>query len=228
MRLWVGLAAGTVAAFGFGACAQAETPFYVSGAIGGYFRESDSIPDEFSHSATPNILVNGTDRRGFDSGFIGDLALGYRLNAHVRLEGEFSYFTYTGSTLNPATTAAGFSNLNGQTFSRTSGDRFSRYTGAANAFYDFTPLAGRFTPYVGGGVGASRNHQTVGYFEAADGVPFRAGGGSSTQGLGFVEGGVSIAISRELSLVPAYRYVRFFAGNQDAAHVAKVGLRYQF
>lgn len=43
-----------------------------------------------------------------------------------------------------------------------------------------------------------------------------------------LEAGVSIAITPRLSLVPAYRYIHFFDGDEDVAHVAKLGLRYQF
>ncbi len=228
MRMWVGAMAGCAGAVLAGTMARAEAPFYVSGDIGGYFRDSDSGADTFHHSATPTTLVPGTDKRGFDDGEVGYLALGYRVAPHIRVEGELGYASYTGSTLNPFTAVLGYPELNGQTFRRTSGDRFSRYTGTANVFYDFSPYAGRFTPYVGGGMGVSANHQSYGVFTAADGTPFRSSGGSSTQGLGMVEAGVSIALTPQLSLVPAYRYTHFFADKEDVAHVVKVGLRYNF
>ena len=97
-----------------------------------------------------------------------------------------------------------------------------------DAFYDFAPIGGRFTPYVGGGIGASANHRTNGLFKSATGQTFTSSGGASTQGLGLVEGGVSIALSPRWSLVPAYRYVHYFSGADEVAHVAKVGLRYSF
>jgi len=228
MRLSVGVMVECAAALMAGAAARAQSPFYVSGDVGGYFRESESGADQFHHSDAPTVIVGGTDRRAFDDGVIGHLALGYRLAPHIRVEAEFGYITYTGSTLNPQTSAPGFAALNGQTFHRTSGDRFTRYTGTANVFYDFSPLAGRFTPYVGGGIGASADHQSFGVFAAADGTPFRSSGGSSTQSLGLVEAGVAIALTPRLSIVPAYRYTRFFADNEDSAHVVKLGLRYSF
>jgi len=232
MRFWIGVLAGAAAAVGVSSSAWAESPFYVSGSIGGYFRESDSGPVQLFHSDVPDINVSGTTKRGFDPGEIGNLAAGYRLNAHVRIEAELGYATYAGSTLNPSTSAPGFPNLNGQTFRRTSGDRFARTTESANVFYDFAPLAGRFSPYVGGGLGVAESRKAFGDFAAANGVPFAAAGNASTQGVGMVEGGVSIAITRNLSLVPAYRYMRFFGSDfaigQDVAHVVKVGLRYQF
>ena len=200
----------------------------MSGSVGGYFRESDETSDQFFHEETPTVMVNGTVRRDFDPGVVGAFAVGYRLTAHIRVEGEMGFPTFTGNTLNPNTTAPGFPNLDGQTFKHTSGDRFTRYTGTANVFYDFSPFGGRFTPYVGAGVGGSANHQSTGLFTASNGAVFHADGGSSTQGLAMVEGGVTIPITRSLSIVPAYRYVHYFAGNQDVAHVVKVGLRYTF
>jgi opacity protein-like surface antigen len=228
MRLWTAIVGAVAAAAAMGLSAQAETPFYVSGSIGGYFRDSLSGSDEFHQLGTPNIQVPGSDKLNFNTGLIGDVALGYRFAPHFRAEADFDYFTYTGSTLNPATSAPGFPELNGQTFKRVSGDRYLRYAGTANVFYDFSPIAGAFTPYVGGGLGAAAAHRTIGHFAAADGTPFTSGGGASTEGLGMLEVGVSIAITPNLSLVPAYRYIHFFNGMEDVANVAKVGLRYQF
>jgi len=208
--------------------ARAESPFYVSGSVGGYFRESDSGSDQFFHRDAPTVVVDGTDRRGFDPGVVGAVAVGYRLIPHVRIEGELGFSTETGSTLNPDTTAPGFAALNGQTFKHASGDRFTRFTGEANVFYDFSPFAGRFTPYVGAGVGGSANHQTAGEFIASGGTVFHSGSGSSTEGFAMVEGGVSIPLTCNLSIVPAYRYVHYFADKEDVAHVVKVGLRYAF
>ena len=43
-----------------------------------------------------------------------------------------------------------------------------------------------------------------------------------------MEGEVSLALTRHLSLVPAYRFVHYFSSGEDVAHVAKLGLRYSF
>ena len=233
MKLILGLATVIGAALATGAAAQAAStaaqgPWCVSVGGGGYFREGDDGPDTFHHLDAPTTLVTGTDKRNFDAGETFAFALGYRVAPHIRIEGEFDYVTYTGSSLRPATTAPGFADLHGQAFDRTSGDRFSRYEGTVNAFYDFNPIAGRFTPYVGAGIGASSDHQNMGDFKDASGVLFTSSGGSSTQGLALVEGGVAVALTPSLSLVPAYRYTRFFADQEDVAHTAKVSLRYSF
>ncbi len=155
-------------------------------------------------------------------------ALGYRLNSHIRFEGEFDYTEYTGSAIHPLTSAVGYPEENGQAFSHTSGDNFSRYGATANVFYDFSPIAARFTPYVGAGVGAVRTQTNSGLFTNASGFTFGTAGGSSTQGLAMAEGGINVAVAPHLSLVPAYRFVDYFSKGQDAAHVVKVGLRYSF
>jgi opacity protein-like surface antigen len=209
--------------------AEAQSPWYLEGSVGGYFRDAQSGPSTFSHTATPTATVPGTLRQTFDSGIIGNIGLGYRLTPHLRVEGEIGDFGYTTRTVNPNTTAAGFPELNGQTFTHQSGAQWSRYTGTVNAFYDFSPIAKQFTPYVGGGIGASADHRTAGSFINAAGQHFSSStSGSSTEGLGFLEAGVSIAIAPHWAIVPAYRYVHFFSANEDVAHVAKVGLRYSF
>jgi opacity protein-like surface antigen len=207
--------------------AAADSPFYVSASGGGYFRQSDSTDANFFHAATPTVTVPGTVGRDYDPGFVVDLAAGYHLTQHIRLEAELGYTSYSGKTLAPFTAQPGFPQLNGQTFSHVSGDDFSRVTGTLNGFYDFSPIAG-VSPYVGAGIGEARNHQSSGMFQASDGATFGNLGGNATHGLALLEAGVSIPLTHNLSLVPAYRYVRYFAGDQDAAHVVKVGLRYRF
>lgn len=182
MRLWMAMVGAVAATAAIGTSAFAETPFYISGGGGGYFRESLSGSDEFHHTDTPDLQVPGTDKLGFNTGVIGDVAIGYRFTPHIRAEADFDYFTYTGSTLNPSTSAAGYPALNGQTFKRVSGDRYLRYAGTANLFYDFSPIAGAFTPYVGGGVGASADHRTTGHFTAAGGATFTSSSAGAAPG----------------------------------------------
>lgn len=221
-------AAVVLAVFGVAAAAHAESPWYVSGSFGGYFKEDQSGAAKFRHGQDEPYSATGTDRRAFDPGYIVSLAIGYHLTPHIRLEAEGGYFTYRGSTVHPFTTNPSFPALNGQTFDHISGDRFLRYTATANAFYDFSPIGRWIAPYVGGGVGASADHQTQGLFAASNGTTFRTSGGKSTQGLAFVEGGLTLALSPHWSIAPAYRYQRFFASNEDVAHIAKVSLRYRF
>lgn len=229
---WRMSAVAGLAALAWAVNAEAQSPWqgpwYLEGSLGGYFRQPQEGPDVFHHSNTPTVTVAGTDTLKFSPGLVANLGVGRRITPHIRLEAEVGYAAYSGHSLNPYTTAPGFPALDGQTFTHRSGDRWSRYTGAVNAFYDFAPIAGRFAPYVGGGVGASANHRTNGIYADAAGQTFTTTGGSSTQGFAVVEGGVSIALSPHWAVVPAYRYVRYFADDQDVAHVAKVGLRYSF
>lgn len=228
MRWLVSAAVGLAAASTWTANAWAESPWYLEGSLGGYFRDSRTASEYFHHTATPSINVPGVATLKFDRGVVANLGLGYRLTPHVRIAAEAGYVTYSGHTLSAYTTAPGHPALDGQTFTRQSGDQWSRYTGTVNAFYDFTPIAGRFAPYVGGGVGASADHRTNGLYRDAAGQTFRTVGGTSTEGFGLVEGGLAIALSPRWALVPAYRYVRFFGGGEDVANVGKVGVRYSF
>ncbi len=219
LALWLGAAAP----------ALAQGPWYVSGSLGGYFRDEAGGPDTFFHSNAPDVRVSGTDRIGFDhSALTGNVAVGRRFFGRFRVEGELGYTRYAAETLNPSTSAAGFPDLNGQTFKRQGGDDYTRFTGEVNGFYDIATVAGRYTPYVGAGVGGSDNHQSQGFFEASDGTPFNVGGGSSTQGFAMAEGGLAIALTPQISLVPAYRYVHYFNGGEDVANVAKLGVRLSF
>ncbi len=220
---------GAIGVLASASAALADSPWYVSGSVGGYFRQDFSGADNFFHSATPTVTVPGTDRISYSPGVVGNIAVGYHLTPHIRVEGELGYVSYDASALHPYTTAAGFSDLNGQAFKHQSGDTYSRFTGSANAFYDFSAIAGRFTPYVGAGVGGSANHKSAGRFEASSGAIFTSGvGATATEGLAMVEGGVAIAVTRHLSLVPGYRFVHYFSSGEDVAHVAKLGLRYSF
>jgi hypothetical protein len=209
--------------------AEAQSPWYVEGSVGGYFRDSQSVSSAFFNEATPTVTVPGTLGQNFDTGILGNIGLGYRVAPHVRLEAEFGYVDYDTHTLTPTTAAAGFSEFNGQSYTRRSGADWSRYSGTVNAFYDFSPIAAQFTPYLGVGVGASSDRHTAGSFVSAAGQTFTGSkGSSSTDGLGFVEAGFSVPVAAHWAIVPAYRYVHYFGSNAEAANVAKVGLRYSF
>jgi opacity protein-like surface antigen len=210
-----------------GAAAHAEGPWYLSGSVGGYFRESDSGPVTITNHI---ITAPGTLKDSFDPGIIANLALGYRLPARFRVELEAGYAEYRTSTVNPNSTP--FPTLRGQDFNRQSGGQNSRYMGTINVFYDL-PIAGPFVPYVGGGLGGEHGELTRAVFADANGNRFDEPGGQSTRGVAVIEGGVTITLSPVLAIVPAYRYVRYFGGvvgfnDSEAAHVVKLGLRYSF
>jgi opacity protein-like surface antigen len=207
--------------------AQGESGWYVSGSVGGYFRETTTTSETFDKTYNRSIRASGTETQSFDPGVIGNAALGYHLSPQFRVEAEIGYFSYSASTMNPFTTDPRFPRLNGSTFIRQTGDDWSRFTGTVNVFYDFPGLMG-VSPFVGTGIGASANHRTNGFYTAANGGTFDSSGGASTQGLWLLEGGVSVPLTENLSVVPAYRYVHYFAGNEDVAHIVKLELRYSF
>ena len=207
--------------------ARADGPWYISGSVGGYFREDDSFATRFHHSNDPTFTVPGTNTESFDSGVIGNFAVGYSVMPQVRLEAELGYTDYTLSTLNPLAHDPHFPRLTGATFVRQYGARFSRFTGTVNAFYDFMPIAG-FTPYAGVGIGASDNRKGFGFFTGPTGSGFNDTGGSSAQGLALLEVGASYPLTENLSVTAAYRYVHYFEDNEDVAHVVKMGIRYTF
>jgi opacity protein-like surface antigen len=214
-------------AFAFAAPAWADGPWYVSGSIGGYFREDDNIATSFFHLDNPSFKVPGTASRSFDPAVIGNLAVGYAVMPQVRVEAEVGYFDYSGSTINPLAHNVNFPRLNGSTFVRQSGNDWSRFTGTVNAFYDFLPIVG-FTPYVGAGVGASADHKTTGVFIGPTGSTFTERGGAGTDGLVLAEGGASIPLTDDLSVTASYRYAHFFSSGEGTAHIVKMGVRYSF
>jgi opacity protein-like surface antigen len=223
-----GTICGLAATIAASSPAWADSPFYVSGDLGKIFRESDRETTHFSSSAAPNMKVPGTNGFTYDSGITGNLAAGYRLNSRLRVEAEFGYATYLGSTVHPLTSDEDLTFLNGKTFQRASGARYSAFSGELNTFYDFQPLLDLFTPFVGGGVGGSADHRSLGHYVAFDKTRFQSSSGSSLDGFAMLEGGVTVDLTKNISLAPAYRYVRYFTGSADGAHVAMVNLRYKF
>jgi len=207
--------------------AWADDLWYVSGSIGGYFREDDSASTHFFHADDPAFKVPGTVQRSYDPGVTGNLAVGYTVMPQVRVEAEICYTDYTQSTINPLTHNPNFARLDGSTFNRQRGDEYGRFTGTVNIFYDFTPISG-FTPYLGLGIGASADHQSSGVLIGPTGSSFNQSGGTSTQGLALLEAGFAYPLTENLSVTASYRYLHFFEDAGDVAHIVKMGLRYAF
>jgi opacity protein-like surface antigen len=215
-----------VAAIDLTAAAQAESSWYVSGSAGAYLREDASGNTTITNGVTS---APGTNRSSFDAGPIVNLAVGYRLPARFRVEVEAGYATYLRSTINPV--SAGFPQLTGADFNRESGGRFNNYSATINLFYDI-PIDDQLVPYVGGGIGGVHRDLSRGVYVSNAGLRFNEAGGSGDFGIALVEAGLSIGVGHNLSIVPAYRYIRFFANTpatgDEAAHVLKIGLRYDF
>ena len=183
----------------------ANAQFYVSGSAG-YLQERDL-----------DVTSGGTTGTfEFDPGAAINLAVGYKLPVGLRLEGELGYARSSLDKLKVGGTSVPFT-----------GD-IDIFTATANAFYDFN-TGTAFTPYVGGGIGVA--HQDVGTVTAPTlGVAFA--GGDSTDFVWLIEAGVSYALNRNFSIVPAYRFMQIQDGGSGADdssfHVFKIGLRYSF
>jgi opacity protein-like surface antigen len=207
--------------------AWADSGWYLSGSVGGYFRESENNASSFFHADNPSFKVPGTVTRSFDPGVIGNIAVGYTVIPQVRVEAEIGYGGYTTSTLNPLAHNVNFPRLNGSPYAQQSGDDWTRFTGTLNAFYDIMPIAG-ITPYIGLGLGAAADNKSRGVFTRANGDYFTSTGGSGTEGLGLIEAGISLPVADNLALTASYRYVHFFDDGEDIAHIVKMGIRYTF
>jgi opacity protein-like surface antigen len=229
LRQHILLVIAAVGLASWGAPARADGPWYVSSSIGGYFREQQSGTANFFRLADPKDGHPGTQTMSFSPGLVGNLAIGHTLPARFRIEAELGYAAYQLSTVSPSSSF--FPELNGSTFNHRSGGDNSRYMGTLNLFYDL-PFGQTFVPYGGAGLGGAHEEDTTGKYVNANGTLFEQGGGQVTRGVALVEAGVTIALTKDLSLVPAYRYLRFFGGagfgDAEAVHVVKLGLRYAF
>jgi opacity protein-like surface antigen len=227
MRRLAFVAAAFAVGVSFASAAEADSPWYVSGDFGGYFRMEDSWKTTIFKIADPSVKASGVQTRAYNPGLTGHLALGYRLNPHWRFEAELGEAVYSGSKVFPYTTDPNFPRLNGSAWVSSSGQTLQRFSGALNAYYDFRPWRG-VTPYVGAGLGAwAERSATTDYMQS--GVPFLSKGGAGVAGFGQVEAGVSLKLAPHWSVVPAYRFVQAFQGaGGDTAHIAKVGVRYTF
>jgi opacity protein-like surface antigen len=209
-----GLAAATL---GAATAAAAETGPYISGSVGGFFREN-------TETAPPFPLT-----RDFDPGLSVNLAAGYQLPEGFRVELEFGYAHNTVHS-DRIGVPAGFGLPTSINVRWASGTDGNRYTSTLNLFYE-RPIADGVAPYVGGGIGGALAEGITGHGVDNTGAPRVFAGGQSTRGVAILEGGVAIKLTEAFALVPAYRYERFFGGGgqgeDEASHVAKIGLRYK-
>jgi opacity protein-like surface antigen len=240
MRI-VSLATAVAAAgLSLAASAHAQSRWYISGDLGGYFREDGDGSETFSKlvaspaTSTTTVTKNpdgsitavtsekppqpphlvkaqGTAKSAYDPGLVGHVALGYRLTSHLRVEAELGGTGYDRSKISPYTADLNFPELNGSALSRRSGGSFQRFTGEMNAFYDFAPLGRLATPYAGFGLGGWAAGSSTGVYAGPTGS-FTQSGGHSTSAFAMVEAGVSLRLSRHWSVVPAYRYVHVLDG----------------
>ncbi len=128
--------------------ANAESPWYLEGGAGeintSKLRKSEA--DTFHRNATPNVNVPGVDTLTFNPGLMVNFGVGYRVASPcprgsrgqlLHLYRRHAASLYRGPRLPRPQRPS----LRSQ-----SGDRWSRYAGSVNAFYDFAPIGVRFTP----------------------------------------------------------------------------------
>lgn len=131
-----------------------------------------------------------------------------------RVEGELEYIQAgTDSVRFLGTTV----NVNGD---------FDILRWSGGAYYDFDNQT-RYTPYAGGGLGFA----TVSEDDVSVGGS-TVDGDTETYLTAHAEFGLGVDITKEISIVPAYRYVWFDSGesgfDDNTGHLFKVGARYLF
>ena len=200
--------------------AKAESSWYLTGSAGAYLREDT----QFGTTAVGNPNVTGSAVRSYDPGLLLSLGVGYKLSHGFRVETEFDFihFTVAKTVYGPP-----FNSIRHYVGSTEN----SRYVGTLNLFYDL-PLDGPVVPYLGAGIGGAHEEGTSATTVDQNGQTFPFVGGSGERGVALIEGGFNVKVSDTLTLVPSYRWMRFFGGSglnaTEAAHIGKISLRYSF
>ena len=157
-----------------GASAALANGFYVSGTIGGVFRDTvSSVLNETTDPFGNRAFINGVavpyqvqQRTHYEAGGEADVAGGYRFGlgrfGALRVEGEFSFRDlrfkdYVRQSLPGQIYGTNFH----ATYETDKGLYQERYAETANAFYDL-PSFGFATPYVGVGAGYQESVRTPG------------------------------------------------------------------
>jgi len=108
--------------------------------------------------------------------------------------------------------------------------KYSALTVMANVYYDIVNYYG-FTPYVGAGIGLSRNKLS----DVA--LPATSSGGTKTSFAYALHAGVSYDVNEALAIDASYRYIDLGKGQSGPltidyddlqAHEFRIGLRYRF
>lgn len=159
----------------------------------------------------------------FDNGYGFTAALGYAFKNNFRLEGEAGY------TIND------FNHIDVAGVARVAATGWiKQWTGMLNGYYDFKNTS-RFTPYLGGGAGVSRNSMELNAAAFGGALVYDTDYSFTYQ----LSGGVSYDIAPKTNLFLSYRYmntpklqVTSLTGVDSTAKIAThsglVGLRYNF
>jgi len=213
--------------------AFAESPWYIGGSAGAYFRSDYSVAGTFHNGL--GTTAPGTNTTTFSPGPIFNASVGYKLAHGFRVEGEFGFTKYNIKSINPNTVdSADFPNLNGTKLSAPIGGDRERYIETVNLFYDL-PFTGRFVPYIGAGFGAAEDRGSPAIFNEIGPVPggtFRTSNAATgVLPVALAEAGVTLKLADQWAVVPSYRFQYVFrSGNVAAepANIVKIGLRRSF
>ena len=160
--------------------------WYVSVFTGGSSLQGVSTE---SRSSYYGYTYSNSYTANFSNGFVLGGTVGKRINENLRVEVELSYGRYKASSYS----------YDGYGSYTATGDLSATYL-LANVWYDI-PTSGKFTPYIGGGVGVARVTADTSF----DGNPFGYGPGGTK--LAFQVGaGFSYPVAKNMALDVGYRY----------------------
>jgi opacity protein-like surface antigen len=181
----------------------APVPFggwYLRGDIGFSNQDVDDLDNANYH--LPGVLGFRFPSKGFDSGGFGGIGIGYQFNQWFRTDitGEYrGKTTFSGTDL--IDFGGGFFDTNTMTASK------SEWTTLLNAYVDLGDWYG-FSPFIGGGVGFSRN--TISGFTDLNvpngGVAF-ASDNSEWNFAWALQAGLAYHITPAMTVELAYRYL---------------------
>jgi opacity protein-like surface antigen len=206
--------------------ARAQSPWYVEGSAGAFWRM------DASHATTITNVVTGvsgpaTNTITYDPGPTIFLGLGYKLPSGFRIDGQLGYAHYASATASPLSLNGLLPRLNGQELSLQSGGGHSQYSAWIDAFYDL-PFAGRAVPYIGGGVGAVHTQAQQAFFTGPN-VGFTQGASNTTYAAIAAEVGLTFVLDPTWSVVPAYRFQHVFTPDNafpGEVNIFKLGFRH--
>ena len=181
---------------------------YVRGDVGiGAYERPDFVKN------LPGGVVNAFGEE-IDESIISDIGVGCEFTENLRADVTLGYRS-------EAQVQDSFTSLDA---------KYSALTVMANVYYDIGNFNG-FTPYVGAGVGVSRN-------QISDiSLPATSSGGTKTSFAYALHAGVSYDYSEALALDASYRYIDLGKGKSNGdvidydnliSHDFRIGLRYRF
>jgi opacity protein-like surface antigen len=187
---------------------ETSSCIYVRGDVGiGVYER----PDFVKNQPAPPVNALGEDT---DNTIVADIGVGCQFTENLRADVTLGYRS-------KAKVEDDFNSLDA---------KFSALTVMVNAYYDIGNFNG-FTPYVGAGIGLSRN-------KISDiNLPATSTSGTKTSFAYSLQAGVSYDYSEALAIDASYRYIDLGKGQSGPAtididklvsHDFRIGLRYRF